>query len=177
MRIALTLALTLALAAAGGTSALAKDDVPDKRMYDVYGSAADAFDIDGRILAAMHFTEQTYGPGARKGIYLGPFGFGDNAWSRHKKAYKKGKRPKKYPYQSGRLKRCRDEHPCVFDLFDAASAAASFLVEGGADGKLDSRGTRKALCYFNTGADDKKCDYEKRVIKKAEEYKKGRFKR
>lgn len=169
------MALTLALAAAGAGAAVAKDDVPDKRMYEVYGAAGDAFDIDGRIIAAMHFTEQTYGPGARKGTYLGPFGFGENAWGRHKKAYKKGRRPKKYPYQSGRFKRCRDEHPCIFDLFDSASAAASFLVEGGADDTLDSKGTRKGLCYFNTGVDDKKCDYEKRVIKKAKEYKKSRF--
>lgn len=177
MKIALTLALTLALALAGAMPVLADDDVPDKRMYQVYRAAGDAFDIDGRIIAAMHFTEQTYGPGARKGAYLGPFGFGDNAWGRHKKAFKEARRPKKYPYQSGRLKRCRDEHPCIFDLFDAAAAAASFLVEGGADDSLDSKGTRKALCYFNTGIDDKKCEYEKRVIKKAQEYKQSRFRK
>jgi hypothetical protein len=165
----------LALASACVVPAMAKDDVPDKRMYAVYSEAGRSFGIDGRIIAAMHFTEHTYGPGARKGAFLGPFGFGENAWSRHKDAYKKGKRPKKYPYQSGRLKRCRDEHPCIHDLFDSAMAAASFLEEGGADKSLDSKGTRKGLCYFNTGVADKKCDYEKRVIKKAGEYNKGRF--
>jgi hypothetical protein len=176
MRIALTSALLLVLAVAGlPAAAAAKDDVPDKRMYAVYDGAGRAFDVDGRIIAAMHFTEQGYGPGSRKGSYLGPFGFGDNAWSRHKKAYRKGRRPKSYPYESGRLKRCRDEHPCIFDLFDAAMAAASFLIEAGADDTLDSTGTRKALCYFNTGARDKKCDYEKRIIKKAGEYKRSHF--
>jgi hypothetical protein len=175
MRIALTLSVTLALASACAAPAIAKDDVPDKRMYAVYAEAGRTFGVDGRLIAAMHFVQHTYGPGARKGSYLGPFGFGENAWSRHKDAYKKGKRPKRYPYQSGRLKRCRGEHPCIHDLFDSAMAAASFLEEGGADKKLDSRGTRKGLCYFNTGVADKKCDYEKRVIKKAEEYGKGHF--
>jgi hypothetical protein len=175
MRSLLTFALVLILLQVAGGVALAKDDVPDKRMYKVYKEAGRSFDVDARLIAAMHFVEHTYGPGARKGDFLGPFGFGDNAWGRYKDAYRKGKRPKSYPYQSGRLKRCRDEHPCIHDLFDSAMAAAEFLQDSGADHALDSRGTRKALCYFNTGAADKKCDYEKRVIKKAGEYQARRF--
>ncbi len=175
MRTALTTALVAALLAAPLAPAQAKDDVPDKSMYEVYAEAGKAFDVDARLIAAVHFVEQTYGPGARKGTYLGPFSLGDNAWSRYEDAYTKGRRPKKYPYQSGRLKRCKDKHPCIHDLFDAASATADFLDDNGSDGELDSRGTRKALCYFNTGSDDPKCDYQKLVIKKAGKYTKSRF--
>ena len=178
MRIALTIALIAVLSTVPASPALgAKDDVPDKSMYKVYAEAGRSFDIDARLLAAVHFTEQTYGPGARKGTYLGPFSLGDNAWGRYEDAYKKGKRPKKYPYQSGRLARCRDKHPCIHDLFDAAMATADFMRDNKADDTLDSNGTRKALCYFNTGVFDKKCEYEKRVIKKAESYDRKRFRR
>jgi hypothetical protein len=178
MRIALTTALMAVLCTVAAPPALgAKDDVPDKNMYAVYAEAGRSFDIDARLLAAVHFTEQTYGPGARKGAYLGPFSLGDNAWGRYEDAYKKGKRPKRYPYQSGRLERCRDKHPCIHDLFDAAMATADFMQDNKADDSLDSSGTRKALCYFNTGVFDKKCDYEKRVIKKAEDYDRKKFRR
>ena len=168
-----TLALALALLPAG--SAHAGDDIPDKRMYDVYGAVQKAFGVDGRIIAAIHFTEHTYGKGAKKGLYKGPYGFGDSAWGSHKRSYKKGKRPKDYPFASKDLKRCDGREPCIHDLFDAAMAAGSFLRAAGADGELESRGTRKALCFYNTGTDSRKCDYEKRVIKKASEYKQKNF--
>lgn len=172
-RIAFTLALALIALPAG--SALAGDDIPDKRMYDVYRAVDKAFEVDGRIIAAIHFTEHTYGMGAKKGDFKGPFGFGDNAWGTHKRAYKKGTRPKEYPYASTELKRCDSRRPCIYDLFDSAMAAGSFLRANGADGELDSRGTRKALCYFNTGQDSRKCDYEKKVTKKAGKYQEKNF--
>lgn len=175
MRTTLTAAAVIAFALAGSAPAAAKDDVPDKRMYAVYVEAGRSFGISPRIIAAIHFIEHGYGAGARKGTYLGPYGFGDNAWSRHKRAYRKGKRPKSYPYQSGRLKRCRDKHPCIHDLFDAAMAAAQFLKDAGGRGEANSRGSRKALCYYNTGVAHKKCDYEKRVLKKVKTYSRKRF--
>lgn len=159
----------------GPAPALAQDDVPDKDLYDVYGEAGDSFKVDGRLIGAIHFIEHTYGKGARKGDYKGPYGFGDNAWSDHKRAYKRGKRPKSYPFMGSKIKRCKDRKPCIFDLFDSAMAAASFLKTNGADKELDSKQTRKALCYYNTGVLDKKCEYEKRVITKAETYKQRRF--
>jgi hypothetical protein len=174
MRTKLPIAFVLALLVAA-PPATAKDDVPDKRMYLVYRAVGHSFAVDGRIIAAMHFRENTYNVGARKGQFLGPFGFGDNAWGDHGKAYRKGKRPKSYPFQSGRLKRCRDKHPCIHDLFDAAMAAGEFLEANGSDGGIDSRKTKKALCYFNTGVKDKKCEYEELVIEKAKEYRAKRF--
>lgn len=164
------IAAVLVAGLAAAMPALAKDDIPDKRMYDVYREAGKTFNVPPRILAAMHFVEHGYGKGTRKGDFKGPYGFGDNAWNTHRKAYKKGKRPDDYPYRGRDIKRCKRRKPCIHDLFDSAMAAAEMLRDNGANRRVDSRGTKKALCYFNTGVNDKKCDYEKRVIKKARSY-------
>lgn len=133
----------------------------------IYRAAAQGFGVSPYLLASIHLQETGFSrvrlPGVRSGrnrhgCCAGPMQFSIRrtathrlgTWGQYRGAFRKiaPLRPVRYPLDGRALPACKATSPCVYDDFDALSAAASMLADLGASTALGSNRTSRALCRY-----------------------------
>jgi hypothetical protein len=130
--------------------------------WPMYTTAAEHYGVNPYLLASIHQQETGFSshPSARAGVNFagccaGPMQFNvvGGTWDAYKNAFRPiaDQRPAEYPLDRKKLPSCGgvpDDTGCVYDDFDAITAAAQKLKADGADASLYSEGTRQALCAY-----------------------------
>jgi hypothetical protein len=142
-------------------------------FYTLYERAAEATGVTWLLLASVHKQETgfsthptTYHGLNSAGCCAGPMQFNvtnrlggaGSTWDRYRKAGAALDRPASYPHATG-------SHPSPYDDFDAITAAAALLRDGGAGAQLDGAGWRAAYDYY--GHDLTGVDYADQVLARA----------
>jgi hypothetical protein len=141
---------TFAGAGSGAGSTVGTADGIPVVYAPMYEDAANAYDVNPFVLAALHKTESDYSrdpsaftPNAAGAI--GPMQFLPETWRAYSNAYRviASDRPATYPHMCA-------PHGCITDDFDSIAAAADYLHQLGADRGLDERTLNALIRYKGT---------------------------
>jgi hypothetical protein len=123
----------------------------------LYRSGDRAFGVSWLLLAAVHKQETAFSTAAGTyhglnfaGCCAGPMQFNvtngrTSTWDRFSNAFRAAPRPDSYPHVA-------QQHPSVYDDFDAMMAAARLLKHSGATRALDGRAWQAAYDYYGHDA-------------------------
>ncbi|NLT06904.1 MAG: lytic transglycosylase domain-containing protein, partial [Solirubrobacterales bacterium] len=158
-------AMSSVFASSGANAATPGSAYPEgsgiPRVYwPIYVTAAGHYEVSAYLLASIHMQETGFSqaPSASAGFNDygccgGPMQFMPSTWEAYAKAFAPidGQRPASYPLRREELPSCAGvpaDTGCMYDDFDAIAGAAMMLAANGADLRLDSPGTREAVCAY-----------------------------
>jgi len=124
-----------------------------RAFLPLYREAERRWAVNWRLIASIHRQETAFSTAATTyhglndfGCCAGPMQFNVtngpvSTWERHRKAFRRGRRPSQYPHRTR-------SHPSIYDDFDAIMAAGSLLSGLGAGPSLDERAWSAAYGYY-----------------------------
>jgi hypothetical protein len=142
-------------------------------FYGVYAAAQKAYGVNWLLIASVHKQETAFSthPTTYRGLNFarccaGPMQFNvtngsggsGSTWERYRDAGSRATRPAGYPHRT-------DQHPSVYDDYDAIMAAAALLRDSGAGRALDASAWRAAYDYY--GHDLTGVSYASEVLARA----------
>jgi hypothetical protein len=148
------------------------------KFYPIYAAAQRAFGVNWLLIASVHKQETAFSthPTTYRGLNFanccaGPMQFNvtngpSTTWDRYREAWRRAERPGAYPHRT-------DQHPSVYDDFDAVMAAGALLRDSGAGVRLDATAWRAAYDYYRH--DLSGVDYADQVVARALGWGRSRF--
>ena len=139
-------------------------------FYGIYADAQRTYGVNWLLIASVHKQETAFSTHSTTyhGLNFarccaGPMQFNVtngpvSTWTRYKASFARGTRPVNYPHKT-------DEHPSIYDDYDAIMAAAALLRDSGAGKDLDASAWRAAYDYY--GHDQTGVSYANEVLARA----------
>jgi hypothetical protein len=149
-----------------------------REFLPLYREAERVYSVNWRLIASIHRQETAFStsPSTYRGLNdfgccAGPMQFNVtngpvSTWERYRRAYRDGRRPKRYPHRTR-------SHPSIYDDFDAIMAAGSLLRDSGAGRPLDAGTWGAAYDYY--GHDLFGVTYASQVLARAESWQRHGF--